>query len=108
MLTTLKDIFRPTRAKIGWTLATGIPLTLFGFALAFASVHGSDLLAYIAGIFLLPTFILSRVAPYASLFYSNDVVVVVLFLILQFSYFYVIVGVVTLLLGKAKRVARVP
>jgi hypothetical protein len=91
LLIALKDAFRPTWKKTAWTIAGAVLLSLAGLILAVMSTHGPDYFTYVAVAFLLPTYLLAKVAPYASLFYSANLTTAVLFAVLQLVYFYTVV-----------------
>lgn len=90
MLTTLKDIFRPTRKKLAWTLALGIPPTVVGFLwLQKPSVsHSPLMLLGVFLIFLLPALYTELFGGISSFSAASPVTLLILG-VLQFLYFYV-------------------
>lgn len=101
MLTTLKDIFRPTWKKIGWTLGLGLPVSLFGLLLEHLGVHHSPLLIVWVAIFLLP--VLAVLFGFFSSLGSSHPITLAAVAVLQFLYFYVPVCVALFVIRRMRR-----
>lgn len=90
----LKEIFRPTRKKIAYTLLVAISLYVLGNLFGAVSRHAPRYITYVAIVLLLPNFLLGIAGerfPGLADFYSRfDVLALILSYSLLLIYYYLI------------------
>ncbi len=91
MLTTLEDIFRPTRKRLIWTVVLGLPITLLGLHVAGKGAVHSPQLMLVAFVCLLPTVLAGWLSEGLSFLAHPGPLSILLLVVLQFTYFYVLV-----------------
>lgn len=103
MLTTLKDIFRPTWKRLAWTITLGFPITMLGvFVAGKGAVHSVPLII-VGSVCLFPHvlfwwFAETRLHIIAPSYFKWAILP-----ILQFFYFYVPVCLIGSAIGELRR-----
>jgi hypothetical protein len=98
VLTTLKDIFRPTFVRVVWTVAIGGLLTGVGFLLLLASVAGPPIYGEVASVFVLGYAV-------ANWLHLRGASALFAFFAFQSLYMYVLVLLATHLVKRVFRIA---
>lgn len=102
MQTTLKDIFRPARKRLMWTVVLGLPITLLGLHVAGKGAVHSPPLLLVAFVCLLPTVLAGWLWEQLSFLAHPGPVTVVLMSVLQFLYFYALVSLASFVTRKTR------
>ncbi len=107
MLTTLKDIFRPTSKKLVWAFGIGLPLTLLGSLFAI-QYHGPSYYPHLAAVLLLPIWLVQNVwwLQWAKEFWNSSLTgttEIIFEAAIQFVYYYVLVSFASFLFGLGRK-----
>lgn len=95
MLTTLKDIFRPTWRKLIVALAFGVPLSLLGLLCAWVP-HKPDYVEVITAVLLFPLWVLDFLPWLGSL--HKHWIIFLVFSAVQLGYYYMVICLMAALL----------